>query len=321
MDVTFASTDNTLMQANEPHTPLFDPKPLIASGRKWSRWLGPAISFAVLIAIGFELMQLKRADLRALVPVTPLFWMVFFTSYFVGPVTDWLIFRRLWTIPVSGILALVRKQVTNALLPSYSGEVYFYAWARRRAEITGAPFGAIKDVAILSALMGNFVTLVMLVLVYTLFGNLLHEAHFGSELRIFSASIGFVTFSSLIAMIFRSRLFSLPQVDLWVVSAIVMVRIFATTFLLALMWHLIMPQIELGWWVVVSTIKLLLSRLPFVPNQEGLFASVAILLIGNDQPLTQLVAMVAIATLITHIIIGALLGLADLIRTGERVHG
>ncbi len=293
---------------------LLDPKPLIETGRRWSRWLAPVISFAVLIAILFQLQKLHIAELRALVPITPLFWGVFFVSYFVGPVTDWMIFRHLWRVPLSGFFALLRKQVTNALLPSYSGEVYFYAWARKRTELTGAPFGAIKDVAILSAVTGNVVTLIMLAIAYPLFGSLLG----GVQVKTFALSIGFVMFSSVIIMIFRGRLFSLPRPQLWVVTGIVLLRIISGTFCVALMWHLIMPHIELGWWLLLATIKLLLTRLPFVPNQDGLFASVAVALLGQDQPITQLVAMISIAILIANIGFGVTLGVSDILRARGR---
>jgi hypothetical protein len=80
----------------------------------------------------------------------------------VGPVSEWVIYRHLWRIPFSGLGALLRKLVSNELLLGYLGEVQFYAWARARLNMVAAPFGAIKDVTILSALTGNIVTLVML---------------------------------------------------------------------------------------------------------------------------------------------------------------
>lgn len=320
MELLFAYDGQNMMAEPQPHTPLFDPKPLVETGRKWSRWLGPAISLAVIVAILFQLQKLNIAHVQAIVPVSPLFWLLFIASYFIGPYSDWLIFRRLWNVPMSAFAALVRKQVTNALLPSYSGEVYFYAWARKHTELTGAPFGAIKDVAILSALMGNLVTLIMMGAVYALFSGLLSAAHFGTELNTFALSIGFVTLTSLLMMAFRARLFSLPSAQLLYASAIILLRIVVSTLMVAFLWHLIMPEVALGWWVLLSTLKMLLSRLPFVPNQDGLFAGVAIILIGNDQPLTNMVAMFVIASNLTHILFGAILGILDLVQTGVRRH-
>ncbi|MFX8381742.1 hypothetical protein ABTL77_20290, partial [Acinetobacter baumannii] len=85
------------------------------------------------------------------------------------PFADWVIFRRLWGIPASGIFPLLKKLIGNELLPiNYVGEVYFYDWARRHVKIDASPFGAVKDVAILSALAGNVVTVIMLALTWPL---------------------------------------------------------------------------------------------------------------------------------------------------------
>jgi len=80
------------------------------------------------------------------------------------------IFRRLWRIPAEGAVALARKYVGNELLLGYIGEAYFYAWARQRAPLVGAPFGAIKDVAILSAMVGNAATIAIMAAAYPFIG-------------------------------------------------------------------------------------------------------------------------------------------------------
>lgn len=292
----------------------------LSRAQRWTRWLGPLVSAAVLVAILFQLAKLNLHNMIAVFRdnASAQFSLMFLAAYFVAPVTDWVIFRRLWRMPPVGFLAALRKQVANALLPSYSGEVYFYAWARDRQDLVGARFGAIKDVAILSALVGNLTTLVLLIAVYTQFSSLLRAAHIGTQITVFAWSIGFVALSSAVMMIFRGRLFQLPRRDLFFVAFVVLVRIVANTLLLALLWHLVLPQIALGWWVLMATIKMLLSRLPFVPNQEGLFAGVAILLMGHDQPLTQLVAAIAIGTLVLHLIVGGVLAGLDFLRLGER---
>ncbi|MBU6206673.1 MAG: hypothetical protein KGQ42_03190 [Alphaproteobacteria bacterium] len=297
-----------------------DPEPLMASGWRWTRFIGPFFSIALLIA-GAVWFQRRNHELGKLfdeIPTNPRFWIVFTFGYMAGPTTDWVIFRRLWGIPFSGIIALMRKQVTNELLPSYSGEVYFYTWARRNAHLTGTPFGAIKDVAILSALIGNLVTLGMLGFAYRLFGTLLG----GGDAFYFALSIGFITLSSLVMMFFRGRLFSLPRHDLWFVSGIVLIRVLIIMMTTALLWSLALPNIALVWWLVLSTVKLLLSRLPFVPNQQVLFAGVASVLIEQSRAtpahIEHVIWLVAISTTLVHVLVGIILGASDLLKTGIR---
>ena len=59
---------------------------------------------------------------------------------------------------LSGLIALHKKRISNEVLLGYSGEAYFYAWARQRSQMVAAPFGAVKDVSILSAIAGNAIT-------------------------------------------------------------------------------------------------------------------------------------------------------------------
>src|SRR5690606_9781177 len=121
----------------------------------------------------YQLHGTPVADILALVPRDALFWLVFVVAYLVTPASEWVIYHRLWSIPAEGMIALLRKRVANEIVLGYLGEVYFYAWVRRTGLITrSAPFGAIKDVAILSALTGNAVTLAMLAAALPFFGLL-----------------------------------------------------------------------------------------------------------------------------------------------------
>ena len=48
-------------------------------------------------------------------------------------------------------------------------------------------------------------------------------------------------------------------------------RIAATIGLSALLWHLILPSVALGWWLLLATLRQLVSRLPLVPNKDVVF--------------------------------------------------
>src|SRR3546814_18447819 len=102
------------------------------------------------------------AHVLGLIPSTPVFWLVFAASYFVTPASEWLIFNRLWSIPIDGFLALLRKKVYNELLLGYLGEAYFYTWALRRVSLDAAPFAPVTAWAIFSAIADNGVTWALL---------------------------------------------------------------------------------------------------------------------------------------------------------------
>ena len=293
---------------------IIGPEPLIRTGRNWTRWAGPIISLLILAAVIYQCRQLDLREVLALVPWSIPFWICFALSYSASPIAEWVIFRRLWSIPASGIAALFRKLVSNEILLGYIGEVYFYAWARRNSRITAAPFGAIKDVTILSALVGNVVTLAMILIALPFFGPLL----FGTEGSAFGWSFAFILATSLLAMFFRKRLFSLPYKELWIVTGIHFLRIAATTGLSAYMWHLVLPQVEFIWWFLLSTIRQIIARLPFLPNKDVVFAGLAILLIGQESEIPSLLTMMAGLSLAAHLTVGAILGTSELVREGSK---
>ena len=292
-----------------------DPPPLPTSASGWIHWLGLAISGAVLVAILDQLRSLDFARIAALLPASAAFWAAYW-AYYMSPIaSEWLIFRRLWRIPPSGFIALTRKFIGNEVLLGYIGEVYFYAWARKRSRMTGAPFGAIKDVAILSALVGNVVTLAMMALAYPIIG----ELRLGLGGSAFYLSAFALAATSLAALLLRRRVFSLPADELRFVVIVHLARILATTGLAALMWYLVLPHVPLGWWLLLAALRLLLSRLPFLPNKDLAFVALAMFAIGQDSQITALLTMVASLILATHVLLGLLLASAELSGLKERI--
>jgi hypothetical protein len=282
--------------------------PLDVQTQNWSRWLSAAISIALLISIGMHLNRFGFARAWEILPASPYFWMSFAGYYLALPASEWLIYRRLWQIPADGFAALLRKLVSNELLLGYSGEAYFYTWARRRAKLVTAPFGAIKDVSIMSAMAGNLVTLVMLTVAYPLVGELAPQFN----VRAVMLSAGFIIALSMLFFLFRRQIFSLPRERLWFIFAMHMARLVVTTSLTVSLWHVGLPELPVIWLVLLVTLQLLVTRLPFVTNKEIVFASLAVFFVGNDAQIAALIAMIATAILATHIVVGAVLALVEL---------
>lgn len=266
------------------------------------------VSLALLVVAGYQLRSLSFAEVQDLIPASAGFWLVFAGYYLAGPVSEWFIYRRLWQMPFGGLAALVRKLVSNEILLGYLGEAQFYGWARSRLKFVTAPFGAIKDVTILSALVGNFATLAMLVWAWPLVAS----GHLGLEGRTVFLSLGVVLVTSFVILLFRERLFTLPQRELWFISVVHLARIAAVVILSAMMWHLVLPEVEVGLWVVMATLRMLVSRLPLLPNKDVVFAGIAVFLLGHDVEIAALMTLMAVLLLVTHLVVGGLLALADL---------
>jgi hypothetical protein len=263
------------------------------------------------------LIQLSGAPAQAVHEVLrfgPAFWLAFIVLYLAQPVSELVIFRRLWRLPSSGLPVLLRKGVLNEIVFGYSGEVYLYMWARRKAGLAGAPFAAIKDVNILSALAGNFVTVAML----AVSASAIERVHLGRFLGPAIWSGLAVVALSLAIVIFSPRVFSLSRDALAFVARVHVLRLVATTTLTIALWSLAQPAVSLSLWVVLVTVRLLVARLPFLTNKELVFANLVFVVAGPHMPVGQLVAALAVATLFTHLgVIGALAAV-DLRRPARR---
>lgn len=277
-----------------------DPPPLALPRRRWLRWVALLISGLTLCAILYRVSALDLDHAFLAVPRTPLFWGVFAAAYVTPVLSEWMIFRRLWRIPLAGLIPLARKYVGNEILLGYIGEAYFYVWARERAAMTGAPFGAIKDVAILSAMAGNIVTLALMAMAYPL----LPVLHPGASVQTLYLSLGVLVASSMAAFAFRRRLFSLGAPDLRFILGNQTARVLLVIGLAALMWHLALPQIALGWWLVLAALRQLLSRLPLMPNKDLAFAALTAVLIGDRSGIAAVLTVVATLMLVTHVVVG-----------------
>lgn len=302
------------LQAQNPMAALaVDPAPLIDSGkRNWARWLGTLVSFAVLAAALAQWREIDLAILGTLLPTGAAFWLIYVAYYLLGPACEWIIFRRLWRLPPKGIVPLLRKKVSNELVLGYLGEVYFYSWARRHANLVAAPFGAIKDVAVLSAMAGNAVTLLMLVIGAPFLVGIYSDLDIDLSQRTLAFSIAFIAVTSLLVLFLRRRVLSLPRADLAFVMAVHCARILVGIVLLAMMWHFALPMVSLFWWALLSLLRQLVTRLPFVPNKDVIFASLAIFFVGGDNSIPALMTLVAGIVLATHLAVGAVTSLIEI---------
>jgi hypothetical protein len=285
-------------------------QPLETIRSRWPMVLGGLLTVAMIVGVGRQLFASGLTGLSRMVPESPLFYVAFALLYMSPPTFDYIIFRRLWGIPLDGLVALMKKRIANDVLFGYSGDAYFYAWARQRTHIVSAPFGAVKDSTILSAVAGNMITLAMIALALPLGWRLLTPGQLHSLLWstviIFAMSLPF--------LIFSRRVFSLPRRTLWWVFGVHATRLVVGSILIAFAWHFAMPWVSIGMWLLLAAGRLLVSRLPLAPNKDLLFANFAIILIGQGSALSGLVAFTAALTLLVHVVLIAAFSARALMR-------
>jgi hypothetical protein len=274
-----------------------------------ARGLTPLLSAAILIAALWQLRYLDVRGVIAMVPRSPLFWLLFAAGYLALPASEWVIYRRLWNLPPRGFLALLRKRISNEIIAGYSGELYFYAWARRHASLVGTPFGAIKDVSILSAVVANVCTLALAAVSW----QSLVALNLGTDAKVMIVSAASIALPSFVALVMRKRLFTLPRDELGRIAVIHLLRIVATTVFAAALWAVALPAAPLAWWLVLATLRLLVSRLPLLPNKDIVFAGLVAFTVGQASNVAAMLTMIAALWLVTHLLLGAALTAVELL--------
>jgi hypothetical protein len=300
------------MNALAAPLPILEPLDPARSSR--ANWISRGLSIVLLITVLVQMQTFDIGHLRDIIPTTWGFWLAFAALYFTLPVADFLIFRRLWGLGPSALPIMVRKRIANELVLSYSGEAWFYLWARDRPTLKTVAFGAIKDVNILSALAANLITLCALALAYPFVAELDHGRHANMALL----SVAVILVISLAVLLFRRLLFTLSASELTWVGIVHIVRLIVTTALLGLCWHLALPSVPVGMWLMLAALRLVVSRLPIFPAKDVLFTSVSLFLLGGDSATASTVALVTALTLALHLVLALILGLTGLNHPKEK---
>ena len=264
-----------------------------------NRYAAPTLSIAVLLGALWQFRALSWSTLVAVMPNRPLFWVAFVLAHVAPIVADWLIYHRLWNIPVTGMLPLARKMISNNLLFGYAGEAYLYAWARNRGVCRSA-FGAVKDVAILSAAVGNAATILVTLLALPFMGV------FGDALPLWLLvpSMAIIAVPPLTALLLRRKLFSRPAADLRYIAAVHGARAAVSILMTGLLWQLALPAVALVTWLVLSALKLLVSRLPLISQKDLVFAGVSVALLGKGTDSAALIALLATLSIAFDVAVG-----------------
>ena len=277
------------------------------------------LSVAVLAGALWQFHAISWRTMAAMMPRSPLFWIAFVAAHLAPIFFDWLIYRRLWGIPASGMLPLARKMIGNNLLFGYAGEAYLYAWARGRG-VCGTAFGAVKDVAILSAAVGNSITVVVTLIALPFMGA------FGPALPLWVLvpSMAIIAVPPLTAVALRGKLFSRPTADLGYIASVHGCRATVSILMTGLLWQLALPGVALLTWVVLSALKLLVSRLPLISQKDVVFAGVSVALLGKGTDAAALIALMATLSIACDVLIGigaSLAGVAGEAMRRARVDG
>lgn len=233
---------------------------------------------AIIIYLIYKLTRVGWGEVFDALPVSPWFYILFALRYLALPLSEIPAYELVWERPLWGhFSAFIRKRVYNFAVMGYSGEAFFTLWARRRLEVTDrAILIGVKDNNILSALVSNLATVALIVL-------LAASGHLKTGLdalpgSILLFSLAFLSAFGLAAavIVFRRQIIHLPDGMMPKLIVIHGARMALIIVLHAAMYMAALPGAPLMAWVMFIALQLVLSRIPFVPNQDLVFLTAAL---------------------------------------------
>lgn len=279
----------------------------IALSPNAKRALSLGLSAAILAYLANAVAAIGWREVVDVLPANPLFYVLVAMSYMATPVTEYIIFRRWWPLTPRALAVFSKKRVLNEAIFGYSGDAYLFVWAKKALgarEVGAGPLAAVKDVAITSALAGNVATLLMLGLALSMGGGpAVEQAFTGPAMRSVGFGFAFVISVSLAILLFSRKVMSLSARENSVIFLLHCARLLIGSALLLLAWIIALPEVAVGTWIVLGALRMVVTRLPFVPNKELLFAAIGVTLTGAAAP--QVAALMAAAGalhLVSHVL-------------------
>ena len=301
------------------------------------------LSIVILALLARAIARVGWEQVVDVVPMSFAFWAFFLASYFLPPLTEWIIYRRWWKFGWPAFGVFLKMRVMNDALFSYSGHSYLLLWATRHLGIefdpkappprilgrgdgpgvdpAKSPFAAVKDMAITSGLAGIFSTLALLLLALSMDGaNVIGAALDPSTIRILIGSFGALLVLNLGILAFRGNVMSLPPRENFFAFRWHLLRVLLAQALLVASWAVALPGIPFETWFLLGALRMVIMRLP-VPNNDLLFAAIAVSLTGDASvEIAALMAAQGALQLILHLVSWAAAGAIEAAArtTGER---
>ena len=268
----------------------------------------PALTIAVLAVALYQLHGVRWSALVGLLPASPLFWAGFALLYATPAIADWLIYRRLWAPAAVRLADLFRKAINNDLLIGYAGEASLYARARGDGRAAGDALSDIKDVSVLSAAVGNGLTILVALLAWPAWRQLHLSVPVGGPAA--GAGMALLLSPPLLVLLLRRAVLRRGGADLAFIAGAHVGRALATNLLTLATWHLALPEVSATVWIALLGLKLLASRLPLVSNKELVFAGAAVAALGAEARAAELLTLIATLTMLVHAGLGVALALS-----------
>ncbi len=266
------------------------------------RLLQASFVLAVIYFLTQKLSDVGWTDVWAALPETPWFYIIMVVLFFAYPIAETIVYQTMWDKKLwPHFNVFIRKRIYNYAVLSYSGEAYMAWWAhknlleknRNDTDLSGRKIvSTIKDSNILSALASNgFTVLGLAAFFFT--GQLALMTKADPDYKaylIVALLVGIILVPAVLH--FRRHLISLEVPIAKRVFLVHLTRLVLMLLLQTAQWAVVLPQVPFETWLLFLTAQLVLTRVPFLPNTDLLYAGLGLTMMGYlDAPAATVAGM------------------------------
>lgn len=211
-------------------------------------------------------------------PSSPWFYALLLLKFLTLPVAEVFVYQIIWNRPLANHFpAFVRKRVYNNAVAGYSGEAFLALWARRRLGVGELEaIVAVKDSNILSAFTANAMTVALVVWLAATgaLGATVDAVPGGRVLFAVAFALAFAVASGV--LVFRRQMIALSWTKTRAILGVHALRQAAQISIYAALYAAALPAIPFAVWVSFVALQYVITRIPFLPNQEIVYLTAAL---------------------------------------------
>ncbi|HYW36444.1 MAG TPA: hypothetical protein VE868_13630 [Balneolaceae bacterium] len=291
-------------------------------GKNVLKWSQRFVNTAVLGWLIYQLSTIGWEKFWQSLPTNPLFYVLFLFIFLQLPLFEVFIYRITWKFEIlKSIPIFILKRVYNKDVMGYSGELYFFVWAKKTLKLRSKEiFNVIKDNNIISSVASTFLSIALLA-AFLFTGQIKIIRHIASQNRTyFIAGVILVIIIIALFIKFRHYVISMSLQMAYKIFGIQLLRMLLGQFVNLLMFYIVLPDVPLYIWFTFIAAQIIISRIPFLPSRDFIFAGLSISMAGSMAISQQAIAGIVITKGVLNKIGGAAsFGITYLLKETELV--
>jgi hypothetical protein len=263
-------------------------------GRRSVIWARRIFKYAIIGYLLYRISGIGWQEVLRSLPTTPLFYLIGLLFFLALPVSEVFIYGQLFRVPPwQGFWTFLRKRTYNNEVLGYSGEVFLYLWGWKDiGNDERQVFHAVKANNIVSGFCSTLWALIVLGVVFATGSLPALQDKVQSLGSYLVGGIAVMFCVTAILILFRRHLLGIAPGKTILIGGLHLGRLTVVACLRVLQWASVLPGVPLESWVGLLALEVIVTRLPFLPGRDLIFAGAIVdLAPAFGVPATPMLAM------------------------------